>query len=335
MYTCEFCYVTLLDPTSRSCDQCYYLLDNNDNFNKSTDVDEPENTGNVVIGRGEGTGPQCESCGTCFLSPEAIICNYCHKPDRKRVLQSLLKLSQPTTVPRTQPTVFGHDAKINKSLPGGSQQQQHTGAVTEHSDIGVHSVKTFGESFHSIQHKRSGSESASEQSLKRPKVDNENMTPKNGQSGDQPAPMRDQQHQPVGTNELQTQSPSVDIQIQRTDNFEVYVKPKEPANLLCPSSTTYNQLSSDQRRQSLPKYTEGMADPRYACVQYNIYTLPWSYPPSKLRGLTDSLQSIKVVFHVIIPKPHWEWEQTSKVFLRFGCEQLGSWGANVGPFEER
>lgn len=278
VYTCEFCGVSLLDPISRSCDQCYYLLHNNDNSDKSTDVDEPENTGNV-IGRGEGTGPQCESCGTCLLTPEAIICNYCNKPDRKKVLQRLLELSQPNTFPCTQPPIFGHDAKIiHKSLPGGAQQQQHTGAVTEHSGIGAHSVRkdvTFGESLLSIQRKRSGSESVPGQSLKLLKVDNENI-PKNGQRGDQPAPMKDQQHQPVGTNEQQTQSPSVDIQIQRT---EVYVKPKEPPNLLCPSSTTNNQLSSDQRKQSLPKCTKGMADPRYACVQYNIYALPWSYPP--------------------------------------------------------
>ncbi len=59
------------------------------------------------------------------------------------------------------------------------------------------------------------------------------------------------------------------------------------------------------------------------------------FMPSTLRGLTNSHQSLEVVFHVIIPKPHWKWDKTSKVFLRFGCEELGLWKANVGPFHER
>ncbi len=55
----------------------------------------------------------------------------------------------------------------------------------------------------------------------------------------------------------------------------------------------------------------------------------------KIRGLTDSRQHFEIVFHVIIPKPHWEWDKTSRVFLRFGCEELGSWNLNIGLFQER
>ena len=42
--------------------------------------------------------------------------------------------------------------------------------------------------------------------------------------------------------------------------------------------------------------------------------------------------SIKVVFHVIIPKHLWEWDESSFVFVRFGCENLGGWSQNIGTF---
>ena len=53
-----------------------------------------------------------------------------------------------------------------------------------------------------------------------------------------------------------------------------------------------------------------------------------------LRGLNTS-NAIEVVFHVIIPKPYWEWDASSKLFLHFGSYSLGNWGENVGEFEQR
>ena len=57
---------------------------------------------------------------------------------------------------------------------------------------------------------------------------------------------------------------------------------------------------------------------------------------SKLSGLVKGQgKFIGVVFHVILPKPHWEWDKTSKIYLRFGCKELGEWKENVGDFEIR
>ena len=57
---------------------------------------------------------------------------------------------------------------------------------------------------------------------------------------------------------------------------------------------------------------------------------------SKLSGLiTGQGKFIEVIFHVILPKPHWEWDKSSKIYLRFGCRELGKWEENVGDFKIR
>jgi len=41
------------------------------------------------------------------------------------------------------------------------------------------------------------------------------------------------------------------------------------------------------------------------------------------------------VFHVIVLKRLWDWDKNSKVFLRFGNENLGNWEENLGDFKLR
>ena len=44
--------------------------------------------------------------------------------------------------------------------------------------------------------------------------------------------------------------------------------------------------------------------------------------------------SIKVTFHVIVPKPLWEWNEASCIRIRFGHKDLGKSICNVGEFIE-
>ena len=57
---------------------------------------------------------------------------------------------------------------------------------------------------------------------------------------------------------------------------------------------------------------------------------------SSLPGLSNCTGKMVVIFfHVLIPKPFWEWDSESKVFLRFGCSELGKWNRDIGDFTRR
>ncbi len=43
---------------------------------------------------------------------------------------------------------------------------------------------------------------------------------------------------------------------------------------------------------------------------------------------------VKIIFHVIIPKHFWEWDEKSYVSLRFGNHELGFWEKNYGDFQQ-
>ena len=45
--------------------------------------------------------------------------------------------------------------------------------------------------------------------------------------------------------------------------------------------------------------------------------------------------SMKLVFHAIIPLPFWEWDDKSRIFMRFGHSKLGHWEVNCGEFKTR
>ncbi|XP_064404373.1 E3 ubiquitin-protein ligase RNF213-like isoform X3 [Halichondria panicea] len=60
-----------------------------------------------------------------------------------------------------------------------------------------------------------------------------------------------------------------------------------------------------------------------------VYSKPKGYNPEGSEG------SLDVVFHVIIAKPVWEWDDESKVFLRFGSKHLGGWKRNIGNFVKK
>ena len=47
----------------------------------------------------------------------------------------------------------------------------------------------------------------------------------------------------------------------------------------------------------------------------------------------DPRMSMKLVFHAIIPLPFWEWDDKSRIFMRFGHSKLGEWEINCGEFK--
>ncbi len=49
---------------------------------------------------------------------------------------------------------------------------------------------------------------------------------------------------------------------------------------------------------------------------------------SKNEGVT-----VNIVFHAIIPKLFWEWDEKSFVSLRFGNPKLGGW-KDIGTFKQ-
>ena len=55
---------------------------------------------------------------------------------------------------------------------------------------------------------------------------------------------------------------------------------------------------------------------------------------SRLPGFRDSLEddTLAVTFNVIVPIQYWGFDDKSKVRLRFGPSQLGSWSNDAGNF---
>ena len=45
-------------------------------------------------------------------------------------------------------------------------------------------------------------------------------------------------------------------------------------------------------------------------------------------------KSILVTFHAIVPKPLWEWDDSSSMHIQFGHRDLGEWQHNTGVFME-
>lgn len=53
-----------------------------------------------------------------------------------------------------------------------------------------------------------------------------------------------------------------------------------------------------------------------------------------LDGINPSPEkTFRVVFHVLIPKDVWGWNNKTKVHLQFGHFKLGKWEAPIGEFE--
>lgn len=52
------------------------------------------------------------------------------------------------------------------------------------------------------------------------------------------------------------------------------------------------------------------------------------FPP----GINCSKElSMPVEFHAIVPLDLWEWDQDSKIYMRFGYSEFGDWEHDVGP----
>lgn len=45
-------------------------------------------------------------------------------------------------------------------------------------------------------------------------------------------------------------------------------------------------------------------------------------------------KSILVTFHCIVPKLHWQWDESSCIHMRFEGDALGNWKHNVGDFKK-
>ena len=57
-------------------------------------------------------------------------------------------------------------------------------------------------------------------------------------------------------------------------------------------------------------------------------------PKYNLRGLmANPEKSITMIFHCIIPKLLWEWDETSCMYMRFENSALGNWRHNIGEFK--
>ena len=65
-------------------------------------------------------------------------------------------------------------------------------------------------------------------------------------------------------------------------------------------------------------------------INYNIL-----YRILDVTGLecNDPKTSVKLVFHAIVPLPYWEWDNKSRIYIRFGHPKLGDWDYNCGEFE--
>lgn len=54
-----------------------------------------------------------------------------------------------------------------------------------------------------------------------------------------------------------------------------------------------------------------------------------------LKGLTSTPEnSFLVTFHCIVPKLHWQWDESSCIHMRFEGDALGNWKHNVGDFKK-
>ena len=50
-----------------------------------------------------------------------------------------------------------------------------------------------------------------------------------------------------------------------------------------------------------------------------------------MRG--DPRHMVRVVFHALLPSKLWEFDETSEVYIRFGCDKLGAWTFDHGPMK--
>ena len=51
--------------------------------------------------------------------------------------------------------------------------------------------------------------------------------------------------------------------------------------------------------------------------------------------LPPSEKTLKVTFHVLLPKDVWNWDQTSSMHMRFSHPKLGAWNKDVGKFTNK
>ncbi len=110
-----------------------------------------------------------------------------------------------------------------------------------------------------------------------------------------------------------------------------YIKNDSPGNLFEATKT------KKSKKKKKDKYSETMSEENSTTFElgYVIVSVYSVYPQYWFRtGTVSGNQGIKLVFHVIIPKQFWEWDENSFVSLRFGNPELGSWENNYGDFHQ-
>ena len=67
----------------------------------------------------------------------------------------------------------------------------------------------------------------------------------------------------------------------------------------------------------------------YICTHFSGLNRLWH-----IRGLNPpGDKQLKVVFHVLVHQPIWEWDAESQMFVRFGNPELGNFQYDYGPFK--
>ena len=100
------------------------------------------------------------------------------------------------------------------------------------------------------------------------------------------------------------------------------------------SSEYLLQPTQRKKKKNRDKHPEKSATPDLGYVKVKRKCC-LVYPQYVFRTVSGNQgATVNLVFHVIIPKQFWEWEEKSFVSLRFGNPELGNWATNLGDFHQ-
>ena len=72
------------------------------------------------------------------------------------------------------------------------------------------------------------------------------------------------------------------------------------------------------------------------CVMHQLFFILCRAVPNVGPDVPDGLKpsnedSMMVIFRAIVPLDIWEWDDQSKIYIRFGHPKFGNWKVDVGP----
>ncbi len=116
-----------------------------------------------------------------------------------------------------------------------------------------------------------------------------------------------------------------------------YKKNDTPENLLEPTEPTKGKKSKKKKKDkdsgTMSEEKSATPDLGYVKVKIKCCLVYQQYFVFRTVSRNQEV-TVNLVFHVIIPKQFWEWEEKSFVSLRFGNPELGSWEKNYGSFHQ-